>query len=100
MLFSKDEEIEKLEQRLDRLERKVDAKFRQIEASFKLFRDIVLKLQSEKEELKSDSKKEALKNIKISDSNLYALVKPVKNEIRENTELIRKIAKGIENKGR
>ncbi len=95
MLFSKDEKIEKLEQRLDRLERKVDAKFRQIEASFKLFRDIVMKLQSEKEELKSNSKKEAIRKINISDSNLYALVKPIRNEVKANTELIRKLAKDI-----
>ena len=99
MLFPKDEKIEKMGKRLDKLEKVVDRKFNQIESSFKLFRDIIIKLQSEKEELEKDrdflieKQKEVIRRIPIHASGLQGLVEPVKNGIKENTELIRKIAK-------
>lgn len=98
MLFSNDEKIERLEKRIDKLEKLVDRRFRQVEESFKLFRDVIVKLQSEKESLRKErdsvieKQKELLKKIPVSESLRERIAGPVRNEIRENARLIRKMA--------
>ena len=98
MLFSNDEKVEKIEKRIDKLEKLVDRKFSQVEASFKLFRDVIVKLQTEKEALRKErdslieKQKDILKKIPVSESLHERITEPVRNEIRENAKLIRKIA--------
>ena len=102
MLFSKDEKMEKMEKRLNRLEKIVDRKFSNVEDSFKMFRDIVIKLQNEKANLQKENTlltekyKEMLRKLPLEKEDIYIhqrIFEPVRNEIKENTELIRKIAK-------
>lgn len=103
MLFPKDEKLEKIEKRLDKLEKNVERKFSHIEESFRIFRDVIIKLQTEKEGLEKDrdflieKQKDAIRKLPVKDSFHKRITEPVKNEIEENICLIRKLSKeGIE----
>ena len=109
MLFSDEgKKIKELEARLKKLERITERNFEQIDYSFKLFKDILIRLHTEKDLLEKE--KEALKKeleeieIKIKDNTEIPIsrvhegvkerfIRPVKKSFEDDIELIRKITK-------
>ena len=92
MLLSRDERIEKIEKRLERLERKMERKLDQMDYSFKLFRDIIIKMGSEKQ-LSEQQKKEIEKLPKNDYQNIPI---PFRKDFEELVDDIRKVSKGAD----
>lgn len=90
MLLTKDEKLEKIEKRLDRLERKVERKFDQMDYSFKIFRDIIIKMESEKH-LSEEQRKEIEK---LPKKDLQKVPVPFRKEFEELVDDIKKVSKG------
>jgi hypothetical protein len=108
MLFSDEgKKIKELEARLKKLEKRIDRKFEQIEDSFGAFRDIVVRMQTEKNMLEKEKEELEAKlslnlnkkePVEISMPRLHQEVKerfvrPVRKRFEEDVNLIRRIAK-------
>lgn len=96
-----DEKMKRLEKRVSQIERTTNKNFQQVEEAFSAFRDVLLKMQRENEQLKND-RDFLLNAYKIHLKTLSApslreeikrnLVEKTGSRIRENFELVRNVA--------
>ena len=98
IFLTKDEKIADLEKRIKELDRKVDYNFGQIQQSFDTLKEVLIKVQLENKDLKKDRDflmekyREVLRSVPGNYAVGDRIIRPIKNEIRETSGLIKDIA--------
>lgn len=95
IILTKDQRMEKLEKKFRELEHRMNKSFFRTDESFETFRKIIIHLQKENAELKSDKDflmekyKEVLRKLELQLPG--NIVRPIKETINENVNLLKDI---------